>query len=128
MIPRWLESGLLHSLKKTSAVALLGPRQVGKTTLALAVAQQMDSIYLDLEAPEDLLKLTDPTSFLELHRDKLIILDEIQRMPDLFMVLRGVIDKNRQAGQRTGRFTPGFGFHGFTAPVLRKPSRPDSLS
>ena len=67
MIARWLESRLHRSLKNSSAVALLGPRQVGKTTLAQAVAQQMDSIYLDLEAPEDLLKLTDPTGFLDLH-------------------------------------------------------------
>jgi predicted AAA+ superfamily ATPase len=77
---------------------------VGKTTLAQAVAQQMNSIYLDLEAPEDLLKLTDPTGFLDLHRDKLVILDEIQRMPDLFKVLRGLIDQNRQAGRRAGQF------------------------
>ena len=104
MIARWLESRLHHSLENSSAVALLGPRQVGKTTLAQSVAEQMDSIYLDLEAPEDLLKLTDPTGFLDLHRDKLVILDEIQRMPDLFKVLRGVIDQNRQAGRRAGQF------------------------
>lgn len=104
MIARWLESRLHHSLQNSSAVALLGPRQVGKTTLAQSVAEQMDSIYLDLEAPEDLLKLTDPTGFLDLHRDKLVILDEIQRMPDLFKVLRGVIDQNRQAGRRAGQF------------------------
>lgn len=104
MIARWLESRLHRSLKNSSAVALLGPRQVGKTTLAQSVAQQMNSIYLDLEAPEDLLKLTDPTGFLDLHRDKLVILDEIQRMPDLFRVLRGLIDQNRQAGRRAGQF------------------------
>ena len=104
MITRWLEPWLHRSLKNSSAVALLGPRQVGKTTLAQSVAQQMDSIYLDLEAPEDLLKLTDPTGFLDLHRDKLVILDEIQRMPDLFRVLRGVIDQNRQVGRRAGQF------------------------
>lgn len=104
MIARWLEPRLHHSLENSSAVALLGPRQVGKTTLAQSVTQQMNSIYLDLEAPEDLLKLTDPTGFLDLHRDKLVILDEIQRMPDLFMVLRGLIDQNRQAGRRTGQF------------------------
>lgn len=104
MITRWLEPWLHRSLENSSAVALLGPRQVGKTTLAQSVAQQMDSIYLDLEAPEDLLKLTDPTGFLDLHRDKLVILDEIQRMPDLFRVLRGVIDQNRQVGRRAGQF------------------------
>jgi len=59
---------------------------------------------LDLESPEDLLKLSDPTAFLSTHFDKLVILDEIQRAPDLFSVLRGLIDKNRQAGRRGGQF------------------------
>jgi predicted AAA+ superfamily ATPase len=57
-----------------------------------------------LEAPEDLLKLSDPTSFLSAHADKLVILDEIQRSPELFPVLRGLIDKNREQGRRTGQF------------------------
>jgi uncharacterized protein len=86
------------------AVALLGPRQVGKTTLAKTIAKDMDCLYLDLEAPEDLLKLSDPISFLGSHHDKLIILDEIQRSTDLFMVLRGLIDKNREAGRRSAQF------------------------
>ena len=62
-------------------MALLGARQVGKTTLAKTVAKDMASIYLDLESPKDLAKLTDPTAFLESHSDKIIILDEIQRAP-----------------------------------------------
>ena len=86
------------------AVALLGARQVGKTTLARAVARDRDSVYLDLEMPRDRLKLRDPESFLRLHGDKLIVLDEIQRSPDLFNVLRGVIDANRRAGRRSGQF------------------------
>ena len=86
------------------AVALLGARQVGKTTLAKTIAKNIDSIYLDLEAPEDLLKLSDPSSFLSAHADKLVILDEIQRSPDLFPVLRGLIDKNREQGRRAGQF------------------------
>lgn len=86
------------------AVALLGARQVGKTTLARAVARDRDSLYLDLEMPRDRLKLRDPESFLRLHGDKLIVLDEIQRSPDLFNVLRGVIDANRRAGRRSGQF------------------------
>jgi predicted AAA+ superfamily ATPase len=64
------------------AVALLGARQVGKTTLAKTIAKDIDSIYLDLEAHEDLLKLSDPTSFLSGHADKLVILDEILRSPE----------------------------------------------
>jgi predicted AAA+ superfamily ATPase len=57
----------------------------------------MDTLYLDLESSSDLLKLSDPVSFFEMHADKLIIFDEIQRMPDFFNVLRGVIDSNRNA-------------------------------
>ncbi len=85
-------------------MALLGARQVGKTTLAKTSCKDVNSIYLDLEAPEDLLKLSDPVSYLARHRDKLVILDEIQRAPDLFMVLRGLIDKNREQGRKSGQF------------------------
>jgi predicted AAA+ superfamily ATPase len=70
------------------AVALLGARQVGKTTLAKTISKGREAIYLDLESPEDLLKLSDPSAFLSSHNDKLIISDEIQRAPDLFMALR----------------------------------------
>jgi len=91
-------------MQRTPAVALLGARQVGKTTLAQAVAQDRASIYLDLESPEDLVKLSDPTAFLSRYADKLVILDEIQRAPDLFKVLRGLIDKNRQAGRKGEQF------------------------
>lgn len=91
-------------MQHTPAVALLGARQVGKTTLAQTIACDRNSLYLDLESPEDLLKLSDPAAFLSLHADKFIILDEIQRTPDLFMILRGLIDKNRQAGRKSGQF------------------------
>ncbi len=84
----------------TPAVTLLGTRQVGKTTLAQSIAESRTALYLDLESPEDLLKLSDPSAFLSLHGDKLVIIDEIQRVPDLFMVLRGLIDKNRRAGRK----------------------------
>ena len=104
MLERWIKQGLNKSLGRHPAVAMLGPRQVGKTTLAKTLAKGMPSIYLDLESPRDLAKLTDPTSFLESHSHKLIILDEIQRTPDLFMVLRGLIDQNRQAGRKAGQF------------------------
>jgi predicted AAA+ superfamily ATPase len=85
-------------------VALLGARQVGKTTLAETISKGMDSVYLDLEAPEDLLKLSDPAAFLRNHSDRLVILDEIQRAPDLFPVLRGLIDNNRERGRKNGQF------------------------
>jgi len=92
---------LLHTFP---AVALLGPRQVGKTTLALEVAQDFTSVYLDLESEEDRAKLTSPAYYLENHEDKLVILDEVQRIPGIFQELRGIIDKNRRAGHSTGQF------------------------
>ena len=95
---------LIQTIERVPAVALLGPRQTGKTTLAQMVAREHPSIYLDLQSPEDLLKLSDPLSFLTRHRDKLMILDEIQKMPGLFAVLRGLIDKNRQVGRKGGQF------------------------
>jgi hypothetical protein len=104
MLKRWLTSRLLKNISRIPAVALLGARQVGKTTLAKTIAKDRNSIYLDLESPEDLLKLSDPGSYLERHGDKLVILDEIQRVPDLFMVLRGLIDRNRAQGRKSGQF------------------------
>jgi hypothetical protein len=104
MIKRWITETLQKSIAQVPAVVLLGARQVGKTTLAKAIARNLKSIYLDLEAPEDLLKLSDPTVFLRTHSDKLVILDEIQRAPDLFPALRGIIDQNRAQGRKTGQF------------------------
>ncbi len=104
MIQREITKKLQSVIAQVPAVVLLGARQVGKTTLAKTIAKCIDSIYLDLEAPEDLFKLSDPSSFLSTHADKLVILDEIQRIPDLFPVLRGVIDKNRERGRRSGQF------------------------
>lgn len=104
MLARWITDSLQKHMAQVPAVALLGARQVGKTTLAKTVAKGMNSIYLDLEAPEDLVKLSDPVSFLSAHSDKLVILDEIHRAPDMFMVLRGLIDKNREAGRKSGQF------------------------
>ena len=87
------------------AVALLGPRQVGKTTLAQnEISQAYDSIYLDLETVEDRGKLSDPAYYFEDHKDKLIILDEVQRVPELFQELRSIIDKNKRAGRKTAQF------------------------
>ncbi|MBM5798495.1 MAG: ATPase, partial [Cyanobacteria bacterium K_Offshore_0m_m2_072] len=86
------------------AVALLGPRQVGKTTLALQLAAQRPSQYLDLESPADLAKLSDPGLYLGSQPGKLLILDEVQRQLELFGSLRGLIDADRRRGQNQGRF------------------------
>lgn len=104
MLKRWITNKLEKTIEYTPAVALLGPRQIGKTTLAKAISKVRRSIYLDLESPEDLLKMQDPLSFLSDHKDQLVILDEIHRIPDLFMTLRGVIDKNRRAGRKGEQF------------------------
>ena len=104
MFKRLITEKINNSLQHVPAVALLGPRQVGKTTLALGIAKDRPAVYLDLESPADLAKLQDPIGYLSTQSDKLIILDEIQRMPELFKVLRGLIDQRRQAGKGTGRF------------------------
>ncbi len=104
MIERRIQAGLVELIGRYPAVALLGPRQVGKTTLALNVAATRASLYLDLESPGDQAKLTDPELYLGEHDDKLVILDEVHRRPDLFQPLRGLIDKGRRSGTGTGRF------------------------
>ena len=106
MIKRKAAIELHNLLQEFPAVAVLGPRQVGKTTLAkeIAVSFYPQSIYLDLENPYDLVKLSEPLQYFEHHKGTLIILDEIQRVPELFPILRGVIDARRQEGYRTGQF------------------------
>jgi predicted AAA+ superfamily ATPase len=104
MIPRRVEPLVRDRLRHMPAVALLGPRQVGKTTLAHAIAEGRKSIYLDLESPLDREKLTDASFYLSEHGDDLVILDEVQRAPELFATLRGLIDQGRRRGKRFGRF------------------------
>ena len=104
MLKRRLQAQICSDLEAQAAVTLLGARQVGKTTLALQIAEAVPSIYLDLEDPADRDKLADPALYLRAHEDKLVILDEIQNAPDLFGVLRGLIDKGRRKGRKTGRF------------------------
>ena len=91
-------------LKQFPAVAVLGPRQVGKTTLAQRVGQMQPSVYLDLEYPPDRERLADAALYLPRHEDKLVILDEVHRIPDLFQTLRSLIDQGRRKGIDAGRF------------------------
>lgn len=104
MIARRVFSKLNELLGRFPAVVLLGPRQVGKTTLAKQCAAEREGIYLDLESQRDLYKLSDPEDYLSQREDKLVILDEIQRVPELFPSLRGLIDEGRSRGLRAGRF------------------------
>lgn len=100
MINRRLLPAIEHSLAEFPAVALLGPRQAGKTTLARIVANERPgSLYLDLERPSDQAKLADPELFLSRHANQLVVLDEIQRHPELFAVLRALIDEKRIPGR-----------------------------
>ena len=93
-------------MRQFPAVGILGPRQIGKTTLALQIAQAIspEPIYLDLESPTDLDRLKEPEFYFEEHKDRPIILDEVQRSPEIFATLRGVIDRRRRAGHRVGQF------------------------
>ena len=104
MIRRRAYQAVRTALERQAVVALIGPRQVGKTTLAYAVAAETDALYLDLEARADRDKLADPRLFLREYEDRLVILDEIHRAPELFQELRGLIDAGRRRGRRNGRF------------------------
>ena len=104
MINRQELPSLIEELQNFPAVALLGPRQVGKTTLALEVTKTIPGIYLDLESERDRAKLAQPELYLADHLSKLVILDEIHRAPGLFPVLRGLIDQARRAGKRAGQY------------------------
>lgn len=104
MIERGLTPILRVAIAHRPAVALLGPRQVGKTTLALEVGRDFGALYLDLESDQDRAKLAQPELYLADHQDKLLILDEVHRVPGLFPVLRGLIDRARRAGHRSGQY------------------------
>jgi predicted AAA+ superfamily ATPase len=99
-IDRAITRTIKQKLKKAPAVAILGPRQCGKTTLAHAIISEISlSVYLDLERRSDLNKLQDPEMFFKLNDNRLICLDEIQRVPELFPEMRSKIDRNGQNGQ-----------------------------
>ncbi len=102
MIRRSVFKDIIRALDRQAAVALLGPRQVGKTTLAHEIGRPF--VYLDLESKKDRDKISDPVLFCQKNEDKLIILDEVQKTPALFEELRGIIDEGRRKGLGTGRF------------------------
>lgn len=101
MIKRSLKINLEKSLTKFPVVSIIGSRQVGKTTLAKEILKSVgrDAIYLDLELPSDMNKLTDPELYLHENEDKMVIIDEVQRMPELFSILRALIDKKKKNGR-----------------------------
>jgi uncharacterized protein len=106
MIVRKMTSLVHLRLGQMPCVVLLGPRQVGKTTLAMSIQNELGSkaIYLDLENRADRVRIAEPESYLAMHQDKLVILDEIHRAPELFSILRGQIDERRRMGRPTGHF------------------------
>ena len=104
LIQRQCFEKLKVALHRQVAVALLGARQVGKTTLALHYAKSREHVYLDLEDPEDCRSLDNPAFFLRQFENKLVIFDEVQRVPELFSVLRALIDEGRRKNLDTGRF------------------------
>lgn len=104
MLSRLVQAHTQELIGQFPAVALLGPRQVGKTTMALEIAKDTGALYLDLEHPADLAKLSDPVDYLSRHGDKLVILDEIHRVSELFPVLRSLIDQAKRQGRLSGQF------------------------
>ncbi len=106
LVERRLRASIEARLKTMPAVVLLGPRQVGKTTLAqeIAATKGAGAVYLDLERPADRRRLADPDAYLRAQAGKLVVVDEIHRAPDLFGSLRGIIDERRRGGDRAGHF------------------------
>lgn len=104
MLDRIIEHKIREALERSPSVVLTGPRQVGKTTLAISISKTIPSVYLDLEDRLDLEKVRDIAAFHSENKDKLIILDEVQRLPEIFAQLRGLIDKQRRKGNKTGLF------------------------
>lgn len=104
MLRRKIAPEVASLLQQFPAVVLTGPRQVGKTTLSLEIAEGSDAVYLDLESSADRARLAEPELYFADHADELVILDEIQRLPGIFETLRGVIDQGRREGKGTCRF------------------------
>ncbi len=108
-------------MRQFPALALLGPRQVGKTTLSRSIADDLNGVYFDLERPSDRLKLSDPELALGALADRLVVLDEVQRTPGLFETLRPLIDEQRRPGRF---FAIGLGLARLVATSLRVAGRP----
>lgn len=104
MIDRSLRSQAEKALSVQPAVVLLGPRQVGKTTLALEIAAGRESVHLDMERHQDRQIMEEPDLYLAEQAGRLVVIDEVQLVPDLFSTLRGQIDQRRRDGYRTGQF------------------------
>lgn len=104
MIKRRLTTRIRQAIERSPTVALMGPRQVGKTTIAMNLSEEIPAIYLDLENNLDVVKVQDITAFHTENKSKLIILDEVQRTPEIFAPVRGIIDKERRQGNKTGLF------------------------
>lgn len=101
MIPRIIEKRIEKLMKQFPAVGIIGPRQCGKTTLAKLIQKKgkLKGVYFDLESPQDLRKFENPELFLLAHQDDQVIIDEVQRIPDLFPLMRSLIDKKRKSGR-----------------------------
>jgi len=104
MIPRKASEEIRAALGRQAVVALLGPRQAGKTTLARAIAERSDAVVLDLESTADRDQLADVPLFVRANQDRLVVLDEIHRMPEIFAELRVLVDEGRRVGKGVGRF------------------------
>ncbi len=104
MIDRNIRLKVEKALTRQAVVALIGPRQVGKTTLALELSKTQPSLYLDLESSRDRAKISMPELFFQEHENELVILDEIHRIPEIFPELRGIVDERRRKGKRNGQF------------------------
>ena len=104
MIPREARTRIEHLLSRAPAVVLTGPRQVGKTTVAFEFVRRRGASYLDLERPRDRAKLSDVEKHCERNSDRLVVFDEIHRVPGLFEPIRGIIDRRRREGRRAGHF------------------------
>lgn len=104
MISRRHRQSIEGALERQAGVVLLGPRQVGKTTLAQEISEARDAVYLDMERSSDRRILEEPDLYLDEQMGRLVVIDEVQLMPDLFKALRGQIDRRRRKGFRTGQF------------------------
>lgn len=104
MFRRRIEPEVTALLEHSPAVVLTGPRQVGKTTMAMAISKGRTAVYVDLESEADRARVAEPELYFADHANELVVLDEIQRAPGIFEALRGTIDRGRREGQGVGRF------------------------